>query len=318
MSTFHEHLSRCLAAAFVIAAGALLHMAVAPGSAAAQAPAADRTARAAALPRVADLPSDFQPVGDIAGRGTFHAGGGQRTYRKDDGSHYHGYAGPGVWAQEPKGTRTDGVVYGVEGGHVVSAGYILRQADLTAGRSFHGLTLRALDFPAAHAFTTDFLPDETSGDHRFLMLWHFRPPAGQRPEMLPHGQLPLLTSLPQRFSVYACDQYPDLFCPGMGRHYTDLSKSPWRLPRSPGDDGVIYGEAAGKLIFIEYVLGQRELAEGVSWPEMPLYHLPIPPIDNAHVLHFGRAGSLSGRYTVHMYFLPEETYLAWETEPPQL
>ena len=93
MSTFHKHLSRCLAAAFVIAAGALLHMAVAPGSAAAQAPAADRTARAAALPRVADLPSDFQPVGDIAGRGTFHAAGGQRTYRKDDGSHYH-HAGP--------------------------------------------------------------------------------------------------------------------------------------------------------------------------------------------------------------------------------
>ncbi len=224
MSTFHKHLSRCLAAAFLIAAGALLHMAVAPGSAAAQAPAADRTARAAALPRVADLPSDFQPVGDIAGRGTFHAGGGQRTYRKDDGSHYHGYAGPGVWAQEPKGTRTDGVVYGVEGGHVVSAGYILRQADLTAGRSFHGLTLRALDFPAAHAFTTDFLPDETSGDHRFLLLWHFRPPADKTPETLPHGQLPLLTSLPKRFSVFACDQYPDLFCPGMGRHFTDLSK----------------------------------------------------------------------------------------------
>ena len=78
----------------------------------------------------------------------------------------------------------------------------------------------------------------------------------------------------------------------MGRHFTDLSKPAGRLPSSR--------------------------AEGVSWPEMPLYHLPIPPIDNAHVLHFGRAGSLSGRYTVHMYFLPEETYLAWETEPPQL
>ena len=318
MSTFRPHLFRCLAGASVIAAGALLYVASAPDSAAAQAPAADRAAAAAALPRAADLPSDFQPVGNIAGRGRFHAAGGRLTHRNDDGSHYHGYNGPGVWAQEPKGTRTDGIVYGVEDGAVVSAGYILRQADLTAGRSFHGLTLRGLDFPAAHAFTTDFLPDETSGDHRFLLLWHFRPPADRTPEMLPHGQLPLLTSLPQRFTAYACDQYPDMFCPGMGRHYTDLTKPGGRLPGSRGDDGVIYGEAAGKLIFIEYVLGQRELAEGASWPEMPLYHVPIPPIDNAHVLHYGSAGSLRGRYTVHMYFLPEETYLAWETEPPQL
>ena len=142
MNKVHLHLSRRQAAALAVAAGALLCVAATPGSAAAQAPAADRAAAAAALPRVTDLPPDYQPVGEIAGRGTFYAAGGRRTSRKDDGSHYHGYDGPGVWAKEPMEVRTRGVVYGVEDGAVVSAGYLLRQADLTAGRSFHGLTLR--------------------------------------------------------------------------------------------------------------------------------------------------------------------------------
>ena len=315
MNTVHLHLFRHRGAALAVAAVALLCVAAAPGSAAAQATDADRAAAKAALPRVTDLPSDYQPVGEIAGRGPFHAAGGQATSRKDDGSHYHGYAGPGVWAREPIETRTDGVVYGVEDGHVVSAGYLLRQADLTAGRSFHGLTLRELDFPAPHTFTTDFVPNETSGDHQFLLLWHFRPLVEHG---LPYGQLPPRSILPPRFTVFACDQFPEVFCPGMGRHFTDLTRPAGRMPNSPGDDGVIYGEAAGKLIFIEYVLGQREFSEGVSWPEMPLHHLAIPPIDDVHVLHFGRAGSLTGRYTVHMYFMPEATYLSWQTEPPQL
>ena len=78
---------------------------------------------------------------------------------------------------------------------------------------------------------------------------------------------------------------------------------------------MIYGEAAGKLI---YILTQKDLAARISWPAMPLDGLPIPPIDNAHVLHFGAPGSAGGVYTVHMYFLPEDTYLAWETEPEKL
>ena len=84
---------------------------------------------------------------------------------------------------------------------------------------------------------------------------------------------------------------------------------------------MIYGEAAGKLIFIEYVLGQEELRAGISWPAMPLNDLPIPPIDNLHVLHFGspeNPATTEGRYTVHMYFLPEDIYLNWETEPETL
>ena len=135
--------------------------------------------------------------------------------------------------------------------------------------------------------------------------------------MLGVEELPLVTSLPDEFVVYACDQYPDAFCPGMGRHYTDPA-SVARLPDAVGNEGVIYGEAAGKLIFIEYILTQESLAAGISWPAMPLDGLPIPPIDNAHVLHFGAPGSARGVYTVHMYFLPEDTYLAWETEPEAL
>ena len=70
---------------------------------------------------------------------------------------------------------------------------------------------------------------------------------------------------------------------------------------STGDDGVIYGEAAGKLIFIEYVLGQQDLVNGVSWSDaIPLGGIPIPPIDNVHILHFGTNESTSGRNTVHM------------------
>ena len=81
---------------------------------------------------------------------------------------------------------------------------------------------------------------------------------------------------------------------------------------------VIYGEAAGKLIFIEYVFSQEDLATGISWPTIPLGGLPIPPIDNVHLLHFGTGESARGRYAVHMYFIPEETYLAWDAEPAAL
>ncbi|MYI75551.1 MAG: hypothetical protein F4057_09630 [Acidobacteria bacterium] len=314
MSTVHIPLSRCLMCALAIGAAAVLYAASAPEPVAAQVPSGGGAA-AASLPRVSDLPAGFQPAGEIAGRGMFYAEGGRPAYRLDDGTHYHGYDAPIGWSKMPKPVNTQGVLYGVDGDSVVSAGYLLRQADLTASRSFRGLTLRGLDFPAAHSFTTDFVPDETTGNHLYLLLWHFRPFVEHG---LPYGQLPPRSILPPRFTVFACDQFAEVFCPGMGRHFTDLSRPAGRMPSSPGDDGVIYGEAAGKLIFIEYVLGKREFAEGVSWPEMPLHHLAIPPIDDVHVLHFGSPGSMTGRYTVHMYFMPEATYLSWQTEPPQL
>jgi len=142
--------------------------------------------------------------------------------------------------------------------------------------------------------------------------------------MLLAGQLPLAARLPSEYEVFACDHLPETrFCPGMGRHFTNLSEQVVsgysRQPTTTGDDGVIYGEAAGKLIFIEYVLGQQDLVNGVSWSgAIPLDGIPIPPIDNVHILHFGAGGSTGGTYTVHMYFIPEEIYLAWEAEPSTL
>ena len=119
-----------------------------------------------------------------------------RLFRIDDGGHYHGYDGPGVWALDPKGTRTQGLLYGIEDGAIISAGYLIRQADLAAGKSFHGLTLRELDLPVAHAMTIDLIEGGTADDNQYLWLWHFTPPEGTVQPMLATGQLPSATSLP--------------------------------------------------------------------------------------------------------------------------
>ncbi len=187
------------------------------------------------------------------------------------------------------------------------------------------MTLRELDLPVAYSMTVDLIEGETEDSNQYLFLWHFVPPAAAAPPMLTAGQLPLTTSLPSGYEVFACDHLPETrFCPGMGRHFIDLSDTVAgptlsRQPTAAGDDGVIYGEAAGKLIFIEYVFRQQDFADGVSWSAaIPLDGLPIPPVDNVHVLHFGSGGSTRGSYTVHRYFIPEATYLAWETEPSAL
>jgi hypothetical protein len=270
------------------------------------------------------IPAGYSSVGELAGRGEFFAARGQASTRPHDGSHYHGYDGPLVWAAEGDGTRTQGLLYGVEDDVIVSAGYLIPQADLAAGRSFHGMTLREVDLPVARSMTVDLIPGETPGSGRYLFLWHFRPPSGASAPTPEVGDLPSLASLGDAFTVVACDHIPDTrFCPGMGRHYTDLSVPTGgpafaRQPEDTDTAGVIFGEAAGKLIFIEYVFGQADLIEGMSWPAIPLDGLPIPPVDNVHVLHFGTDESTSGRYTVHMYFLPEEVYLGWEAEPSAL
>ena len=270
------------------------------------------------LPPVTALPQNYRSVGELAGRGMFYAASDEPAFRIDDGDHYNGYDGPLVWAKNPKGIRTQGVLYGVENDSVVSAGYLIRQGDLVAGKNFHGLTIREVDFPAAHSLTVDLVEGETEEFNRYLLLLHFRPSEDEVYPMLQTGQFPSVTSLPDEFEVFACDHHPETrFCPGMGRHYTDLT-SVSRLPDAAGNEGLVYGEASGKLIFIEYVFNQEDLKAGVSWAAMPLNGLPIPPIDNMHVLHFGEAGSTDGRYTVHMYFLPEEIYLNWETEPEAL
>ena len=274
-----------------------------------------------ALPNGGTLPEHYSSVGDLAGRGEFYGAGGAAPVREHDGSHYHGYDGPLVWADDGKGTRTQGLVYGVEAGSVVSAGYLLAQGDLAAGRSFHGMTLREVDLPVAQSMTVDLIPGEGASDAQYLLLWHFAGGSAGAPGV---GELPRLGALPDGYTVIACDHVPDTrFCPGMGRHYTDLSVPTGgpafsRQPSDTGTAGVIFGEAAEKLIFIEYVFGQADLIEGMSWPAIPLDDLSIPPIDNVHVLHFGTDDSTDGRYTVHMYFLPEEVYLGWEAEPEAL
>ena len=186
------------------------------------------------------------------------------------------------------------------------------------------MTLREVDLPAARSMTADLIPGDTPESGQYLFLWHFPPPSDASEPTLEVGDLPLLTSLGDAYTVVACDHIPDTrFCPGMGRHYTDLSVPTGgpafaRQPEDTGTAGVIFGEAADKLIFIEYVFGQADLISGMSWPAIPIDGLAIPPIDNIHVLHFGTDESTTGRYTVHMYFLPEDVYLNWEDEPESL
>jgi len=327
---------------WVVAIGLLGCAGPEPAPTADQQPQADGSASNGLLPPVTDLPAVYRSVGEVAGRGIFYAASERPSFRIDDGNHYHGYDGPLVWAQDavedavedpveatageaPVGVRTQGLLYGIDHGFIVSAGYLIRQADLVSGKSLHGLTLRELDLPVAYSMTVDLIEGETEDSNQYLMLWHFIPPDAAVRPMLPAGQLPLATSLPSGYEVFACDHVPETrFCPGMGRHFIDLSDTVAgptlsRQPTAAGDDGVIFGEAAGKLIFIEYVFRQQDFVNGVSWSAaIPLDGLPIPPIDNVHVLHFGTGGSTRGSYTVHMYFLPEATYLAWETEPSTL
>ena len=270
----------------------------------------------ASLHHVTDLPSSFRPVSELADRGVFYAAG-TPLHRIDDGDSHHGFDALPMW-EKKAGARTQGVVYGVEDDVIVSAGYLVRQVDLVASRSFHGLSLRELDFPPARYLTVDLVEGATADANLYLWLWHFRSQYGPAHHMLSAGELPPVESLPPRFSVYACEDAPNFFCPRMGRHYTDRSKRLGRNPTSTGDDGLSYGEAAGKLIFIEYSFALTDFQAGVSWGAMPLDGLPIPPIDNVHILHYEGADGAPGRFTLHMYFIPEETFLAWDREPPRL
>jgi hypothetical protein len=72
------------------------------------------------------------------------------------------------------------------------------------------------------------------------------------------------------------------------------------------------------VVVIEYIFSPEDFAAGASWPALPLDGVPIPPIDNVHILHFNGADGAPGRFTAHMYFIPEEIYLAWEKEPTGL
>ena len=106
---------------WVVAIGLLGCAGPEPATTADQQPEADGSASHRSLPQVTDLPAVYHSVGELAGRGLFYAASARPAFRIDDGNHYHGYAGPGVWAQDAKGVRTQGVLYGVEDGAIVSA-----------------------------------------------------------------------------------------------------------------------------------------------------------------------------------------------------
>ncbi len=306
---------RCVGAA----AAALAASAVLGGVAIAEQAAPDRAALLASLPQASALPAGFPAAGELAGRGVLHTAGGQWTFRQHDGGDTHGSDSLPIWEKRMRGgAHTQGAVFGVEDGAIVSTGYLVRQADLVAGNSFRNLSLRGQDFPAPQHLTVDFVAGETGVEDAYLLLWHFLPLEGEAGATLPLGPLPPVTSLPSRFTLYACEEFPEDFCPRMGRHHRDLSGGSTRHPTATGDDGVIYGEAAGKLIFIEYVFGQQDLMDGVSWPAIPLNGLPIPPINNLHLLHYNGEDGAPGRYTAHMYFVPESTYLSWDRQPAEL
>ena len=306
-----KHLGLCVA---VVSFGAWV------GIAAEQQPGADRSALLRSLPRVTDLSSSYRPIGTLVGRGEFYAAG-RPLHRVDDGNAHHGLPATVAWQTKPKNksAQTQGVVYGVEDGRITSAGYVIRQVDLIAGKSFHGLTLRELEFPAAHYLTIDFIKGATEGSNQYLWLWHFLPQPDRVRPMLRADELPPVTSLPRTFSVLRNEAYPNDFYPRMGRHHRDFSTPPNRLPMATDDQSLWYGEAAGKLIFIEYIFSQQDFAAGASWSYIPLNSVPIPPINNFHVLHYNSAKpEAPGTFTTHMYFIPEETYLAWDKEPPAL
>ena len=302
----------------VAAAVAVSALALAGGAPAAQ-PDTGAAALLRSLPRASELPPGFRAAGEVAGRGVFHTAGGRLAYRRDDGGATHGSNSLPVWEQQgKKADPTQGVLYGVENRTVVSAGYLVRRADVAAHKSFRHLSLRGLDFPAPQHLTIDFIAGETPDAGQFLWLWHFAPLEGPARPTLAAGSLPPVTSLPARFGLYACGQFPNDFCPRMGRHHRDLSTAPNRPPGATGDFGVTYGEAAGKLIFIEHVISQPDLLAGATWNPIPLNGLPIPPVDNLHLLHYNGADGPVGRYTAHMYFVPEHVYLGWDEAPDKL
>jgi hypothetical protein len=117
----------------------------------AQPPRAEQAPAVQGLPKRTDLPTDFRPVGELAGRGQFYAARGMASRRDDGGEHYTGSATTKAWAalaaKGSKGHGSQGVLYRVDGGAITAAGYLIRQSDLVSGKSFRGLNLRGLPFP---------------------------------------------------------------------------------------------------------------------------------------------------------------------------
>ena len=156
------------------------------------------------------------------------------SHRRDDGGDHHGFDALRHWASDEKDDPTQGAVYKVEDGAVVAAGYLVRQSDLVAGRSFRHLSLRGLDFPAPQHMSVELVEGEAAEANRYLWLWHFLPRGSRASPTVAARYPPSVTSLPPRFELFACGEYPNDFCPHMGRHFTDTSRSATRNPAQPG------------------------------------------------------------------------------------
>jgi len=290
-----------------------------PDAAAQTTPATTRGEAMRSLLRATAIPPGYRPIGELAGRGQFYANGAAVPRLDDGGTHHTGAANTASWAalrtKGHTGHGPQGAVYRVEDGVITGAGYLIRQTDLAAGKSFRGLTFRELPFPAAQALTIDLIKGSTPDTALYLWLWHFLPLEGSVPPMLPYGELPPLATLPATFEVIGRDAHPKAFYPRMGRHRRVAAHAARRAPSMTGNESVQYGEAAGKLVFIEYIFSQDDFVNGASWSTMPLNGLPIPPLDNLHVMHYEATPSAPAYFTAHMYFVPEEVYLSWETEP---
>lgn len=84
--------------------------------------------------------------------------------------------------------------------------------------------------------------------------------------------------------------------PGMGEHWAN----PKDLPLGP-----IYCVVEGKVVCLEFMIAQKDLAAGKSWPDLHgIKGLPAVDHVNLGFLPNGHEGYEVPHYDVHLYFLP--------------
>jgi hypothetical protein len=92
--------------------------------------------------------------------------------------------------------------------------------------------------------------------------------------------------------------------PTMGEHWAN----PADLPLGP-----IYGVSNGKIIFIEYMVAQEDLANGKSFLELASKAgIDLPQVDHID-FNFepnGHEGYEVPHYDVHLYFVPHAEHMA--------
>lgn len=86
--------------------------------------------------------------------------------------------------------------------------------------------------------------------------------------------------------------------PGMGEHWAN----PANLPLGP-----IYCVVEGKIVCLEFMIAQKDLAAGQSWPD--LHGIKgLPEVDHVHMgfMPDGHEGYPVPHYDMHLYFLSPE------------